>query len=232
MTSVAVVTGASRGIGRETAINLASDGCQVLALARSKEKLNSLAAHLPDSITPYPIDLTQSEQIAEFADFVDQNFQEGIDILINNAGSLISKSFLELTDDDWNTMWQMNVMTAVKITRGLAGQMKNPSHILNISSMGGYQGAKKFPPITAYSVAKGGLSILTECLVEIFRGQNIKCNALCIGAVQTEMLEQAFPGMEAPLTARQMGSYIADFAQNGHTFYNGKVLPVALEDPE
>jgi NAD(P)-dependent dehydrogenase (short-subunit alcohol dehydrogenase family) len=98
--------------------------------------------------------------------------------------------------------------------------------------MGGFQGSAKFPGLAAYSVSKGALSILTECLSVELSDKNIKANALCLGAVQTEMLEEAFPGIEAPLSAKEMGNYISNFAIEGSAFYNGKILPVALEDPE
>jgi NAD(P)-dependent dehydrogenase (short-subunit alcohol dehydrogenase family) len=97
--------------------------------------------------------------------------------------------------------------------------------------MGGFQGSDKFPGLSAYSVTKGTLSILTECLAVELQDKNIKVNCLCLGAVQTEMLNEAFPGLTAPVEASQMGTYISDFVINGHTFYNGKVLPVALQNP-
>jgi NAD(P)-dependent dehydrogenase (short-subunit alcohol dehydrogenase family) len=108
----------------------------------------------------------------------------------------------------------------------------NPSHIVNISSMGGFQGSAKFPGLSAYSVSKGALSILTEALSTEFASKDIRVNALCLGAVQTEMFEEAFPGFKAPLSAEEMGHYIADFALTAHRFYNGKILPVSLEDPD
>jgi NAD(P)-dependent dehydrogenase (short-subunit alcohol dehydrogenase family) len=145
---------------------------------------------------------------------------------------MINKSFLDLSLEDWHSQINSNLISAVHITKQLIPIFSENAHIVNISSMGGFQGSAKFPGLTAYSVSKGALSILTECLAVELSDRNIKANSLCLGAVQTDMLEDAFPGIEAPVTANQMGKYVTDFALNADKFYNGKILPVALEDPE
>jgi NAD(P)-dependent dehydrogenase (short-subunit alcohol dehydrogenase family) len=104
-------------------------------------------------------------------------------------------------------------------------------HIVNIGSMGGYQGSVKFPGLSAYSASKAALHTLTECLALELNDLEIKVNCLAIGSAQTEMLETAFPGYQSPVMAFEMGKYIADFAITGHRFYNGKVLPVASTTP-
>ncbi|MCC7302413.1 MAG: SDR family oxidoreductase [Bacteroidia bacterium] len=105
------------------------------------------------------------------------------------------------------------------------------AHIVNISSMGGITGTAKFAGLSAYSSSKGALSILTECLAVELQKKNISVNGIAPGAVQTEMLAQAFPGFKAPVNASQMGEFIADFTVNGHKYFNGKVLPVSLSTP-
>jgi NAD(P)-dependent dehydrogenase (short-subunit alcohol dehydrogenase family) len=109
--------------------------------------------------------------------------------------------------------------------------MPQGSHILNIGSMGGFQGSVKFAGLSAYSASKAALHTLTECLALELAGQEIKVNCLAIGSAQTEMLEQAFPGYQSPVMAFEMGKYIADFSITGHRFFNGKVLPVAVTTP-
>ncbi len=230
MSKVAVITGASRGIGYETCKELAEEGYHVAAVARSEQPLKELANSYPN-IYAIPTDLTKENEVDRLVTQLGGKFNT-IDILINNAGSLINKSFEELTLDDWRAQLESNLISAVHITKKMLPLFNSGAHILNISSMGGFQGSAKFPGLAAYSVSKGALSILTECLSVELSDKNIKANALCLGAVQTEMLKEAFPGIEAPLTAKEMGSYIANFAIKGSTFYNGKILPVALEDPE
>ena len=97
--------------------------------------------------------------------------------------------------------------------------------------MGGVQGSAKFSGLSAYSSSKGALIILTELLAEEFKESGPSFNALALGAVQTEMLEEVFPGYQAPLTAAQMADYIIDFAFKGNKFYNGKVLPISSSTP-
>lgn len=231
MSKVAIVTGASRGIGKEICLSLARAENSVIAVARSKKRLDELEERHPASIQAIPTDLTDQDAIAELFNKVQSQYS-GVDILINNAGALINKSFTELSIDDWRSQIDSNLLSAVGITKTLIPLFNKSAHIVNISSMGGFQGSTKFPGLSAYSVSKGALSILTECLAAELKDQSIKTNALCLGAVQTGMLEEAFPGIQAPVEPKQMGEYIADFALKGHQFYNGKILPVALEDPE
>ncbi len=231
MSKVAIITGASRGIGYEVSQILADQDIQVFAVARSKNLLKKLEQTNPEYITALPTDLTNKKSVDQLVQTIDRP-PGGIDILVNNAGALINKSFRELTLDDWRSQIESNLISAVHITQRLLPHFNKGAHIVNISSMGGFQGSAKFPGLAAYSVSKGALSILTECLAVELSDRNISANALCLGAVQTDMLEEAFPGMEAPVSANEIGHYIADFAQNGSTFYNGKILPVALEDPD
>lgn len=231
MSKVAVVTGASRGIGFEISQIIAEKEYQVIAVSRSVEPLNSLEGCNPDFITAVPTDLTKTEEVDELTRQIRKEFGE-VDILINNAGALIKKSFTNLTLDDWRSQLESNLISAVHITKKLLPYLRENAHIVNISSMGGFQGSAKFPGLAAYSASKGALSIFTECLATELSDKNIKANALCLGAAQTEMFEEAFPGVEAPVEAKEMGQYVADFAINGSNFYNGKILPVALEDPE
>ena len=85
--------------------------------------------------------------------------------------------------------------------------------------------------MAAYSSSKGAVSILTELLAEEFKETGPFVNALALGAVQTEMLSEAFPGLDVPMDAKTMAAYIAQFALTGHRFYNGKVLPVSNTTP-
>lgn len=230
MSKVTIVTGASRGIGYEVCLQLAKQGHQVVAVARSAGPLKVLQQQ-SDHIHGMPADLTKWDAVNQLVRRIHSTFN-GVDILINNAGALINKSFKDLSLEDWHSQIDSNLISAVNITKQLLPYFNTNAHILNISSMGGFQGSAKFPGLSAYSVTKGALSILTECLSTELSSQNISVNALCLGAVQTEMLEQAFPGIEAPVSSKEMGRYIADFSLTGPAFYNGKILPVALEDPE
>lgn len=230
MSKIIIVTGASRGIGYQTALNLANTGHTVIATARTESKLKELASKTENgTIIPVAADLTVSEHIQKISETAKD--LGGIDGLINNAGLVHKESFSDTSIDDFMQLMDVNVYGTVRLIQALKPYMNNGSHILNISSMSGYQGSLKFPGLSAYGAAKAAVIGLSEVLSAEFSEDNISVNCLAIGAVQTEMLAEAFPGFEAPVSAKQMGNYIADFIIKGHQFYNGKVLPVALNDP-
>lgn len=231
-----IITGASSGVGFEAVLELILSGKhKVIALARSQDKLERLAeiaAGLnPDGVL-YPIafDIVHDDYDG-LQQFITTHFDGRVDVLINNAGVLINKPFTELLETDFVEMLQSNFIGHVRIIQSLYKLMPEGSHILNIGSMGGFQGSAKFPGLSAYSASKAALHTLTECLAHEFTEQGIKVNCLALGSAQTEMLEKAFPGYESPVMAFEMGKYIADFAVTGHKFFNGKVLPVAVTTP-
>lgn len=231
-----IITGASSGVGFEAALELVLSGRhKVIALARSQDKLERLLeiAHglNPDAeIFALAFDIVHDDY-TDLRQFIKSNFDNRVDILINNAGVLINKPFTELLETDFVEMLQSNFIGHVRIIQNLVDLMPQDSHIVNIGSMGGYQGSVKFPGLAAYSASKAALHTLTECLALEFLERGIKVNCLAIGSAQTEMLEKAFPGYESPVMAFEMGKYIADFALTAQRFFNGKVLPVAVSTP-
>ena len=225
-----IITGASKGIGYATALHFAKEGHRVYALARSSEKLNKLKKETySGEIIPISIDLTSQKEVEAFLNNISDDIK--IDVLVNNAGVLVNKPFMESEMEDWMLQLEVNLLTPVRLIKALKSRLSTNSHIVNISSMGGFQGSSKFPGLAAYSASKGALSILTECLSTEFADDKIVVNCLCLGAVQTEMLDEAFPGYEAPTKPDEMGGFIADFSLNAHSFINGKIIPVALNNP-
>tara|TARA_B110000046_G_C12919982_1_gene366675 strand:+ start:308 stop:982 length:675 start_codon:yes stop_codon:yes gene_type:complete len=220
-----VVSGASKGIGFQICLKAAAEGNKVIALSRNIESLSNI-----ENIHPFAVDLLNHKEIVGFFEVVKSEFGS-IDILINNAGSLINKPFAETTDEEFESVYRVNVFSVASLMRHFLQIINPKGHVVNISSMGGIQGSLKFPGLSAYSSSKGALITLTEMLAEEYSKTGPSFNALALGAVQTEMLAEAFPGYEAPLSAEQMGSYILDFALNGNQFYNGKVLPVSSSTP-
>ena len=97
--------------------------------------------------------------------------------------------------------------------------------------MGGVQNSQKFPGLSVYSTSKGTLITLTQCLAEEFKDSGFKFNCLALGAVQTEMLNEAFPGFKAPVSSEQMGDFIANFYLQGAQYFNGQVIPVSIGSP-
>ncbi|RYY07885.1 MAG: SDR family oxidoreductase [Sphingobacteriaceae bacterium] len=231
-----IITGASSGIGFEAVIELVQQsGHKIIALARSEDKLAKLH-EISQSLNPdcvlYPVafDIVHDDY-HDLQAFVKTHLDGKIDVLINNAGALINKPFADLGEADFVEMLQSNYLGHVRIIQAMLFLMAKKSHILNIGSMGGFQGSAKFLGLSAYSASKAALHTLTECLAQELAPQEIKVNCLALGSAQTEMLERAFPGYQSPVLAFEMGKYVADFALTGHKFFNGKVLPVALSTP-
>lgn len=226
-----LITGASRGIGFETAIKLSNLGHHVYAIARSKDRLDDLSTKVTaGKITSIVSDISSEEGVNLV--LTKLKGVSGIDILINNAGLLINKPFMETSIEDWNAQLNVNLLAPVLLIKSLKQRLSKNSHIVNISSMGGFQGASKFVGLSAYSSSKGALSILTECLSAEFEKDSIAVNCLCLGAVQTEMLDAAFPDYKAPTKASEIADFISNFALKANQFLNGRVLPIALNNPE
>ncbi|NJB72798.1 short-subunit dehydrogenase [Saonia flava] len=222
-----VITGTSRGIGFELTKLLANDGHKVLALSRNEEPIKNLK---DPNIVSFPFDLSVPEHLEKLSDFL-ETFMPTVDVLINNAGKLTSKPFSETSLEDFMRVYEVNVFGVAEITKRVLPKMGENGHVVNISSMGGVQGSLKFSGLSAYSSSKGALITLTELLAEEYKSTGPSFNVLALGAVQTEMLEEAFPGYQAPTTALQMAEYIKEFALTGHKLYNGKLLQVSNSTP-
>ena len=224
-----VVTGSSRGIGRETVRFLLDRGHEVLALTRNDAALEELSKTYSD-LAVIAVDITTDEGLDGLVTFLSDR-KLSLDGLVHNAGMLLNKPFEDTRVSDMMEVYKVNVFAVSELTRRLLPFFKKGAHVLGISSMGGIQGSSKFPGLAAYSSSKGALITLFELLAEEFKERGLSFNTLALGAVQTEMLEQAFPGYRASVTPGQMGSYVADFVLTGHELFNGKVLQVSNSTP-
>ena len=222
-----VITGTSRGIGFELAKQFAENGHKVLALSRNTRPLQNFNHK---NIKVISVDLSINSDLNKVSDFIKSNWKH-VDILINNAGKLINKPFTDLSSDDFLEVYKVNVFAVAELTKLMIPFLQKGSHVVTVSSMGGIQGSMKFPGLAAYSSAKGAVITLSELLAEEYKEQQIAFNILALGAVQTEMLAEAFPDYKAPLSASEMANYIFDFSLTGNKFYNGKVLQVSSTTP-
>jgi 3-oxoacyl-[acyl-carrier protein] reductase len=235
---VIMITGASRGIGASLAHLLTASGHTVLMVSRNRTRLErevakcneEAGAQLAYSI---PFDLTDlSDLEEEFVAHI-KVISGTLDALVNNAGKLIRKPFNGTSTAEARALFDANFFAPAALTRICLPFMKDSTlkHVVNISSMGGFQGSTKFSGLSYYSASKAALGNLTECLAEELKGEGVKVNALAPGAVQTEMLEEAFPGYKAPLEPAQMAEFIRWFVLEGGRYFNGKILPVSLSTP-
>ncbi|MGL2967327.1 SDR family NAD(P)-dependent oxidoreductase [Flavobacterium sp. XGLA_31] len=221
-----IITGTSRGIGYELALQFAEAGHQVLALSRTIPQ----AFVGNPNITSLSVDLTKEADLALVENVLSSSWKS-VDIIIHNAGSLVNKPFAQLTQQDFEKVYKVNVFGVANLTRTCLPYLQKGSHVVSISSMGGVQGSMKFAGLAAYSSSKGAVITLSELLAEEYKEQGIAFNVLALGAVNTEMLQEAFPGYEAPLSAKEMAGYIFNFALNGNKFHNGKIIQVSSSTP-
>jgi short-subunit dehydrogenase len=227
MPKTIVIVGASRGIGFEMVKQFAEAGHSVFALSRDLSKMNDA---FKEYETVHPIAFDLSHEVSEQVQVLSEKIGV-IDILINNAGYLVNKPFETISHEDFQLSYQINVIGVMETVQGFLPSFHPDAHILNISSMGGFQGSMKFAGLSAYSTSKAALCSFTELFSEEYKETKLAMNCLCLGAVQTEMLQEAFPGYEATTTPDQMAAFILDFALNGNRFFKGKILPVSLSTP-
>jgi len=231
-----IITGAGKGIGFELVKVLSKHKLNhIVAISRNGKSLKELMAackqmQTDTRVTVYEFDLNQFE----FYPFIVQRLETFIhkcDVLINNAGKLINKPFLKFEPSDFDDIFNVNVKGLFFLTQALFPMMNKGGHIVNISSIGGSVGSRKYAGLSAYSASKGAVAVLTEVLAEEFKEAEISVNCLALGSVQTEMFQKAFPGAKALQDPQQMANFIADFAVNGQKYFNGKVIPVARSVP-
>lgn len=222
-----IITGTSRGIGMEMVKLFATAGHNVLALSRNPQPVEELNLQ---NVQALSCDITDKNDLAKVSDFVKDNWEK-VDILINNAGAILNKPFLESTMEEIRRVYETNIFGVIALVQKILPFMQESGHVVNISTMGGVQGSVKFPGLSAYSSSKGAVISLTELLAEEFKENGPAFNVLALGAVQTEMLEEAFPGYKAPISALEMAEYIVDFSIRGNKYYNGKLLQVSNSTP-
>jgi NAD(P)-dependent dehydrogenase (short-subunit alcohol dehydrogenase family) len=223
MSKTALVIGSSRGIGKELVNLFSNSNITCHAFARSEQGSNH------DAVSHHFLDLNSHNVKAEFTKITDAIAT--FDYVIYNAGSIIVKPFTELTRNEIQDVYNVNVVAAMELLQVCIPKMAKDGHIVLISSMGGFQGTMKFAGLSAYSTSKAALASLTELLAEEYKEAGFSINCLCLGSVQTEMLEEAFPGYKAAHSAKEMASFIYDFTLNSGKYFKGKILPVSISTP-
>ena len=182
------------------------------------------------NVVPYYLDISSEKSISKVVKLISKELKQ-VDVLINNAGNLINKPFSQTSFHDFESIYKVNVFGLAELVRQFIPYFCKSSHVINISSIGGIAGSSKFSGLSAYSSSKGALNILTEMLCEEFKDSGPSFNCLALGAVQTEMLEEAFPGYQAQVSSLEMANYIYKFSLEGNKFFNGKIIPVSTSNP-
>ncbi len=223
-----IITGTSSGIGYELVKIFSAKGHNVIALSRNILPTNDLRLSNVYSIS---FDINNNSDHKVLMEYISKNW-EHVDILINNAGVLINKPFSETTTEDFKKVYSTNVFGVAEIINSILPFAKKGTHVVNISSVGGVQGSTKFAGLSAYSSSKGALITLTELLAEEYKNSGIFFNVLALGAVQTKMLEKAFPGYKASCGADEMAEYIYNFSLKTNNLSNGEIVLVSDITPK
>jgi len=208
------------------ALQFANAGHQVLAISRNTPQ--TLMEH--PNVSCLSLDISVAEDLIQVEKFIAHTWKK-VDVLLHNAGSLLHKPFDQISTEEFQSVYKVNVFAVAELTKICIPFMQKGSHVVTISSMGGIQGSTKFAGLAAYSSSKGAVITLSEVLAEEYKERGIAFNVLALGAVNTEMLQEAFPGYEAPISAKEMADYIFNFALTGNAYYNGKVLQVSSSTP-
>ena len=219
-----LVTGTSSGIGHQICIQAANNNFRVLSVSRNIDPLKNI-----EGIESFVLDITEKDSVDEFIKQLKIR-KIKIDILINNAGYLANQLFSETTYNLFKKTFDVNVFGLAEITRSLIPIINKDGHVINISSIGGVNGSKKFPGLSAYSSSKAAVIALTEVLAEEYK-DGPSFNVLALGAVQTKMLKKAFPDYNAETKPEDMAKYILNFAINGNNLFNGKLISVSKSNP-
>lgn len=189
----AIITGASKGIGKEFSLLLAENGVNVVLIARNSNELEKVKIQVEKSngkAITLPMDLTETEKISEAVKEVYKQFGS-IDILVNNAGVNIAKPAEEVTAADWDKVMDLNLKSTFFITQAVGKYMKEQKKgkVINISSQMAFVG---YFDRSAYSTSKGGLTQLTKALAIEWAEHNINVNAIAPTFIETEMTKRMF----------------------------------------
>ena len=196
---VAVVTGASSGLGRQMAEAFAKQGADLAILARRVERLEELKARLEKEykikVLPVKVDVTSTEEIDAAAEKIEKEFGK-VDILLNCAGSSKDKGVVEMNDEEWDFTIKTDLTSVFKMTRAFGKLMKKNKYgrIINIASMYGLVGNTEIHTV-AYHSSKGGVVNFTRAVAAELALDGITCNAICPGYFETELTK---PVLDTP----------------------------------
>ena len=201
--TVALVTGAGRGIGAATAKLLAERGSTVVLASRTAKEVEQIAAEIKKnggSALAYTCDVSDEQQVRALFQMLESQFGK-LDILINNAGAIVVKTITELSLRDWEHVFAANVRSTFLCSRSAFPLLnKTKGCIVNVSSIGGLRGIEKFKGTSSYVAAKFAIVGLTEALAVEGKELGIRVNCVAPGAVDTKMLRDALPNLKTNTT--------------------------------
>jgi NAD(P)-dependent dehydrogenase (short-subunit alcohol dehydrogenase family) len=224
--STAIVTGASRGIGRAIALRLASAGAEVALWARDREAIERVAAEVAAAggkAVPFECDVVDAAAVERAALQV-RSSMPPVKVVVNNAGAVLRKPTAEVTDAEWRHVMAVNLDGTFHVCRAvLPDLMQSGGRIINISSRAGREGTALLAP---YCAAKHGVIGLTLSLAEELRAAKVSVNAVCPGSVDTAMLREGLPGARPDMTVDDIARTVLFLATDAPDALTGACIDV------
>lgn len=223
------ISGISGGIGRELVNAYLKSGDSIIAATRNAD---SIASEFHDNANVQIIEYDFLKDPESFHTKIKDVTNQSVDVVVNNAGLLCKDSLEDIQLDNAIDMYKVNALMPMYITRSLlfGEKLVDGGLVINIGSMGGFQGTQKFGGLAAYSMSKAALVALTECMAAEWK-ERLFVNCLCLGAVNTDMLKTAFPDYRAPISDVQMANFIQHFSRYSAKTMSGCIIPVAISNP-
>ena len=227
---VAIITGASRGIGRAAAFELARQGADVVLAARDAHALDAGASAIREQgqqALAIPTDVADEQSVERLVSTTVGAFGH-VDLVINSAGALVNRPLADLDAASWDHVLAVNLRGTFLMCREAFRHMipRQGGVIINVSSLSGVPGVEKFPGLSAYNASKYGVAGLTEILAVEGRPHGIRVLAVSPGAVDTEMLRQAAPHLTPGMTPDDLARILAWLAGPDARHLSGVNLPI------
>lgn len=222
---VAIITGAGRGIGRATALRFASEGAAIICCSRTAAQIEETAQMITQAggrVKPLVADVGNENDVAQLFAALDE-FGGRLDVLVNNAATLVPKPFMDMSIEEWDNVLAVNLrgaflcsQRAMKIMAAQGG-----GAIVNLGSLSGVPNVEKFPGLASYNVSKYGILGLTEIMAVEGKPYGIRVNAVSPGAVDTQMLREAAPHLRTSTTPADIADTILYLASDRAKHLNG-----------
>lgn len=224
--STAVVTGASRGIGRAIALRLAEAGAEVALWARDSMALRMVASEIMAArgkARAIVVDVTDPDAVNQASDLVRATMPP-VRTIVNNAGAVLRKATEAITDAEWRHVMAVNLDGTFHVTRAFISDLEhNAGRVINIASIAGREGTSL---LAAYCAAKHGVVGLTRALAEELRAAKVTVNAICPGSVDTAMLREGMPGARPDMTADDIARTVLWVAHGAPAALTGACIDV------
>jgi NAD(P)-dependent dehydrogenase (short-subunit alcohol dehydrogenase family) len=223
---VAIVTGASSGIGQATAEMLADRGALVTIFARSTESLKTIAARRKN-MHAVPGDVSDPAAVERLFAETESRFGH-CDILVNNAGIYVARRLDKMSVEEWDRVFSVNLRGAFLTSRRALPSMiaKRSGAIVNVASISGVLGPEKFPGFASYNSSKAALIAFSEALAVETKEFRIRVNCVSPGSVDTKMWKDVGGGAPADMTPREVAEVILFLASERSRPINGQNLHV------